>query len=247
MVFCCSTLHELGNTIKRMRKCPRKTQNNRNHVDRILGENRAVEIYIPTLIDDYNYWMGGVDVSDQRISYYHPSNLVLQRNWIPIFMQLLSIIRNNAYLVHRQNMGSDALSHKQFILEMISWLMSRANHFFVMEQRTNRNENTPSSSSSSSISKRRKSAAQLSSSSPDLLTSRFSNRYVKPKELHVPKSGKRGTCVVCSENYLQKKKAGEDVSFEKEVRRTVIQCSFCSLDSKQPCFLCKAHFSAFHE
>ena len=30
---------------------------------------------LPKVIDDYSYWMGGVDIADQRISYYHSSKL----------------------------------------------------------------------------------------------------------------------------------------------------------------------------
>ena len=114
LVFCVSTLHKIGNEIKRKRKRPRVTQNNRNHVKEIWGDKGATDIKIPTLIDDYNHWMGGVDVADQQISYYHPSKLVCYRNWIPIFIQLLSIIRNNAYIVHCSNMEKDTLTHKEF-------------------------------------------------------------------------------------------------------------------------------------
>ena len=116
--FCCSTIHKVGHKIKRMRKRPRKTQNNSMHVDKIWGENGAVEIYIHTLIDDYNYWMGGVDVVDQHISYYHPSKLVCKKTWIPIFIQLLSMIRNNAYLVHCQN-SEKSLTQKNFLHHMV--------------------------------------------------------------------------------------------------------------------------------
>ena len=63
------TIHKEGNTIKQMRKGLRKTQNNRIHVDKIWGENDAVKTYIPTLIDNYNYWIGGVNVADQCISF----------------------------------------------------------------------------------------------------------------------------------------------------------------------------------
>eukprot|EP00957_Ditylum_brightwellii_P160756 12238550-Ditylum_brightwellii.AAC.1 len=79
MVFVVTTIHKVGETVTRSRKCPRKIQNNRRHVDQVWGENGTSFINIPTLIDDYNYWMGGVDISDQRISYYHPSNIVCQR------------------------------------------------------------------------------------------------------------------------------------------------------------------------
>ena len=98
-IFCCSIIHRVGNKTKRMRKRRRKTQNNRMYADKILGESGAIKICIYTLIDDKNYWMGGVDVADQRISYYHPSKLVCKRTWIHISMQLLSIIRKNVYLV----------------------------------------------------------------------------------------------------------------------------------------------------
>ena len=73
MVFCVSTMHNVGNRVKRMRKRPRKTVNNKNHIDKIWGEKGATDIYIPSLIDNYNYWMGGEDVADH--SAVHATNL----------------------------------------------------------------------------------------------------------------------------------------------------------------------------
>ena len=108
MVFYVCTMYKIGNRVKRMRKRPRKTVNNKHYIDKIWEEKGSTDIYIPFLISDYNYWMCGVDVADQRISYYRPSKLVCRRTWIPIFMQLLSIIRNNAYLVHRTNYKNPA-------------------------------------------------------------------------------------------------------------------------------------------
>ena len=67
LVFCVSTLHKPGKMIKRKRKRPRVAKNNKRHVQKIWGDNDAAEIFIPTLIDDYNYWMGGVNVVDERI------------------------------------------------------------------------------------------------------------------------------------------------------------------------------------
>ena len=72
-------------------------------------------------IDDYNHWMGGVDVADQQTLYYHPCKLVCYKNWIPIFIQLLSIIHNNAYIIHHSNMENDALTHKEFTQESVGW------------------------------------------------------------------------------------------------------------------------------
>ena len=100
MVFCVSTVHKAGQIIERCRRRPRKTLKNKAHVDRIWGQQGKVDIWIPKLIDDYNHWMGGVDLCDQHISYYHP-NIRCRRNWVPMFIQMLSIIRSNSYIVHK--------------------------------------------------------------------------------------------------------------------------------------------------
>ena len=203
MVFCVSTMHKAGKDIKRMRKRPRVTKNNRKHVSDIWGEKGATKIRIPTLIDDYNYWMGGVDVADQRISYYHPSRLVCNRNWIPIFIQLLSIIRNNAYIVHCQNLGKNHLSHKEFTQQMISWLMTKARETNV-EVRT-ATVSTPTKKAASP----RKRKAPSSFSAITELSNRFPSRFITPKELHARTGIQRGTCVYCSALYLDRKKKGE--------------------------------------
>ena len=49
MVFCVSTMHKAGKDIKRMKKRPRVTKNNRKHVSDIWGEKGATKIRIPTL------------------------------------------------------------------------------------------------------------------------------------------------------------------------------------------------------
>ena len=69
IVFCVSMIHRVGYTINRLRKKPQITKNNHAHINKVCGDKGAVPIHITKLIDDYNYWMGGVDVSDQRIAY----------------------------------------------------------------------------------------------------------------------------------------------------------------------------------
>ena len=61
------------------------------NVDLIWGNEGITKIFIPTVIDDYNHFMGGVDLADQRIAYYHP-NMRARQDWIPIFIRLHSII-----------------------------------------------------------------------------------------------------------------------------------------------------------
>ena len=111
LVFCVSTIHKVGGTVKTCRKRPHIMCKNSNHVKKVWGDDSKKDIYIPKLIDNYNHWMGGVDLSDQRIAYYHP-NLCSRKNWIPMFVQIMSIVRNNAYIVHREYFKNEALSHK---------------------------------------------------------------------------------------------------------------------------------------
>ena len=132
MVFVASTVHRVGPVIKRMRKRPRLNATNKKHVLKVWGDDGKVSINIPTLIDDYNHWMGNVDIADQLISYYH-LNLRCFRTWTPMFLQLLSMIRSNSYLVYlsyqdRLNRGKK-LTHKVFILSFIKTLINEAMYF----------------------------------------------------------------------------------------------------------------------
>ena len=56
-----STVHN-GNEFPRLRqrRKPRTTATNRSHVQQVWGNNGVAKINIPSFIDDYNYWMGGV-------------------------------------------------------------------------------------------------------------------------------------------------------------------------------------------
>ena len=72
LVFVVSTLHRIDDIVKNVRRKPRITQKNKAHVEKVWGKLGKIIIGIPKLIDDYNHWMGGVDLADQRIAYYMP-------------------------------------------------------------------------------------------------------------------------------------------------------------------------------
>ena len=120
LVLMVTTLHKPGKNIVRERKRPRVTIKNKKHVNKIWGNEPVKRISIPKVVDDYNHWMGGVDLVDQRISYYH-ADLRCYRNWIPMFLQILSIIRNNCFIVHRSLMKDKALSHKNLLLKLLNF------------------------------------------------------------------------------------------------------------------------------
>ena len=256
LVLCVSTLHKVGEVIKRKRKRPRKTHKNKNHVDIIWKDNPVAEIYIPTLIDDYNHWMGGVDLTDQMIAYYHP-DLRCRRNWIPILLQILSIIRGNSYIAHRQFFKKNANTHKKFTLNMIAYLMHEAHSKYTKALPTIRKQvcqviskkrfanSTPRTLKKAT----KRPRLQLGTSSSELY-SKFPARMFPPRKNHVPiKAGKRGSCIVCAFIFNQAKRAGEEVIWDREVKRTATICSICSDASLagDTCFLCRDHFDTFHD
>ena len=109
-VYCVTTLHRIWGIVKRLRKRPHVTQKNRGHVSKIWGDESRMEMLNPTLIGDCNHWIGGVDVADQQIAYFH-LNLRCFRIWILMFIQIISIIRNNSYIVHQNQFKDKALKH----------------------------------------------------------------------------------------------------------------------------------------
>eukprot|EP00957_Ditylum_brightwellii_P070557 5360646-Ditylum_brightwellii.AAC.1 len=117
--------------VERARRRPRITVLNIKYVKDVWGDAGKKEINTPRLINDYNHYMGGVDVSDQRIAYYHP-NPCCHYNWVPIFMQILSIMHNNTYVVHKGHYGKNTLSHKRFTMEWVRLCTQKA-HLAIYE------------------------------------------------------------------------------------------------------------------
>ena len=83
-----TTVHNIHSSKSHMdteRKCPRNTSNNAAGVQQLFGEGKFVKLLsIPSCIDDYNYFMGGIDIADQYHSYY-TIQLIARCNWLPIF------------------------------------------------------------------------------------------------------------------------------------------------------------------
>ena len=123
-VLLVSTAHCPHERIERLRRKPRLTTTNRNHVNQVWGQEHRKLIEIPLIVDDYNLNMGGVDVADQIIANYTPL-FRFHRTWMPLFIQCLSIIRINSYIIHRKS-STAPLSHKNFLLEFITELNRQA-------------------------------------------------------------------------------------------------------------------------
>uniref|UniRef100_U9TZ45 Piggybac transposable element-derived protein 4-like n=1 Tax=Rhizophagus irregularis (strain DAOM 181602 / DAOM 197198 / MUCL 43194) TaxID=747089 RepID=U9TZ45_RHIID len=63
-----STIHQINgdeNRIERIRRRPRETSTNATKVRAIFGSTSKKSLPIPVVIDDYNHFMDGVDITDQ--------------------------------------------------------------------------------------------------------------------------------------------------------------------------------------
>ncbi len=257
MVFCVSTVHRIGQTIKSCRRKPRVTPKNKTHVDKIWGDKGKMDIEISRLIDDYNHRMGGVDLSDQHISYYHP-NLRCRRNWIPMFIQKIPIVRSNAYIIHKNYFKSDALSHKVFTLEMISCLMKRAlddkDHptSSATQSLVSSIKSTPPSTKQATVmlkKRMRKKEDEMKErhkrmrmSVKKSLDDAYPDRKALPMTLHKRVNGGKGVraaCAYCEWNY-HASGAYKTKKWTQYVNRTTMMCYYCSA------YLCHLHFDLFH-
>ena len=165
--------------------------------------------------------MGGVDSVYQRIVYYQ-LNFRCRRNWIPLFIQSLGIIRNNLYFVHKEYLERMGTRNKrkdiiltQKVLDMVYELLMHSNIFKSFpindspsSKNTDYSKRSPKCSPLFSIrnislgvntpnpNKRLKVPKEI----PDKIFATFPNRFSRPRILYVPVStpdGSRRRCVWC--------------------------------------------------
>ena len=249
LVFCVSTVHKVGKVIKRMRKRPRINQANKRHVQDVWGENGKKEIKIPTIIDDYNHWMLGVDLIDQFIAYYHP-NLRCRRNWIPMFIQIVSMIRSNCFIVHKH--GNQApLSHKDFTLEMIRALLNKATQLDLNTAAPTRPiDSILTPTKTVSVIKLRKRKTTCTDNFDIQWPYRNESNHKRMKI----EASTNGTCVYCIKEKLEERDRCRTTSntnkidWNKGLGRTKYVCKECTEKSStgSACFLCKKHMDAMH-
>eukprot|EP00957_Ditylum_brightwellii_P189900 14456903-Ditylum_brightwellii.AAC.1 len=132
LVLLVSMLHHVGNFIKVNRKRPQITQKDKQHVQKVWENNPLMEIFVPLLICHYNQWIGGVDAADQQIAYFMPIHHC-HRNWIPMLLHILAIIRNNCYVIHKEKYGPKRDGHKLFTLSLIEDLLEKATALAAQE------------------------------------------------------------------------------------------------------------------
>lgn len=78
----------------------------------------------PTAIADYNIYMGGVDLSDQLLSYYSMTARRTLKWWKKVLWRLVDISIVNAWIIFHANYPDSALkSHKLFRLRLAEELV----------------------------------------------------------------------------------------------------------------------------
>jgi hypothetical protein len=78
------TVDKADDFIEKARKRPAKTSTNGRIVRKVFGDDYVKELQIPRFIDDYNHYMGGVDLANQFREAYETHRPTF-RNWWPLF------------------------------------------------------------------------------------------------------------------------------------------------------------------
>ena len=164
------------------RKCSRDTSSNAAGVQQLFKQGEFVKpLSIPTCVDDYNQFMGGVDITDQYHSYY-TTQIVARRNWLPIFFWILDTALLNSFIIYQEFFNSKAedscpFSHKEFNVE-VAWN-------WILQGQNNRPDKPPATTPDTEKQNYVKDGTSLPSAK-----SRLEGR-------HLPIVGKRGVCFWC--------------------------------------------------
>jgi Transposase IS4 len=129
IVLALSNIHTVHNTDdfrEKVRKRPTATSTNARIVRTVFGEESTKELCIPRFIDDYNHYMGGVDLANQFREAYEVHR-TSQRNWWPLFYWLIDVACINAYRLYQLytvQQGERPLAHKEFRIELYQKLLN---------------------------------------------------------------------------------------------------------------------------
>src|SRR6185437_10454825 len=113
-----TTIHNIGEewTVTCERCRPRETSSNANTVCRVFGNLSRKALEIPKIIDDYNHYMGSVDIADQLRGYYN-CQLTVRRTWFPLFFWLLDTTLVNCFKLYCKATDQKVAS-KEFRLDL---------------------------------------------------------------------------------------------------------------------------------
>lgn len=94
------TVNQANDIIERQRRRPAHTSTSALITRPIFGKDAVKTLPIPMIIDDYNHYMGGVDIANQLRAEY-TTHKPTYRSWWPLFHWVLDTAVVNAYQIHR--------------------------------------------------------------------------------------------------------------------------------------------------
>ncbi|EDN05081.1 predicted protein [Histoplasma mississippiense (nom. inval.)] len=100
IVLLLSTIHMPDSFVERVRKRPGLNSTNGPQIRRIFGDNWQKAVEIPTIIDDYNHNMNGIDLANQYRASYE-THMPTNRTWLTILYWIIDHAIVNAYILHR--------------------------------------------------------------------------------------------------------------------------------------------------
>jgi hypothetical protein len=120
------TVNTVNDFREKVRKRPARTLTNGRIVRQVFGDEPTKELRIPCFIDDYNQYMGGVDLANQFREAYK-THQITQRNWWLLFYWLIDIVCVNAYRLYQLSVKGKPLTRLQFRTELYCKLLSYSN------------------------------------------------------------------------------------------------------------------------
>ena len=106
IVLALSNIHTVDRTEdfrEKVRRRLAKTSINGRIIRQIFADKPTKSLSIPCFIDDYNQYIGGVDLVNQFREVYE-THRPISRNWWPLFYWLIDVACVNAYRLHQLHM-----------------------------------------------------------------------------------------------------------------------------------------------
>jgi hypothetical protein len=122
--------HRIEPKTFRMRKRPKKTASNAKITREPFGDKPTKILAIPTFIDDYNHYMGGVDQSNQLRASFTTHFFRNQKEFFPGAFWAIDIAVFNSYKLHLTLNGSKTSStgkrdpgqHREWVEDLVNLL-----------------------------------------------------------------------------------------------------------------------------
>jgi hypothetical protein len=105
------TVNQAEDLVKRQRRRPGEKSTSASTTRPVFGDKPTKILPIPTIIDDYNHFMGGVDIANQLCAEYRIQRPTY-RSWWPLFYWILDTAIVNAYKIQCEVFEQQGLPKK---------------------------------------------------------------------------------------------------------------------------------------